>query len=163
MQTVMHKTRTDLHFLCDMGQGPLTCLLGYVVAKSLGCPLISAAGTICFRERSLTPRTTKSSFVHDQIDLILPKLDISFHTLAAIMDFATLFSTSGTGLALFSGSHLYLNASVCLHALAHDLKFRQIYGNNDPLVYLALTYSLPIYGTLFWHRLSFVRLGLWFL
>src|SRR5947207_7394899 len=96
MQTVMHKTRTDLHFLCDMGQGPLTCLLGYVVAKSLGCPLISAAGTICFRERSLTPRTTKSSFVHDQIDLILPKLDISFHTLAAIMDFATLFSTSGT-------------------------------------------------------------------
>ena len=96
------------------------------LGKSLGCPLISAAGTICFRERSLTPRTTKSSFVHDQIDLILPKLDISFHTLAAIMDFATLFSTSGTGLALFSGSHLYLNASVCLHALAHDLKFRQI-------------------------------------
>jgi hypothetical protein len=104
----------------------LARLLGYVVAKSLGCPLITAAGAICFRKRSLTPPTTKSSFVDDQIDLIPPKPDISFRTLAAIMDFATLFSTSGAGCALFACSHLHLDAFICSNTLAQDFEFGQI-------------------------------------
>src|SRR5260370_34962407 len=113
MQTAMHKTRADLHFLCHMGNGPLARLLCYVLAKSLCCPLISATGAISFCKRFPTPRTTKSSFVQDQIDLIPPKLDISFHSLADIMNLATLFSASGAGFTRLSGSHLHLNSSVC--------------------------------------------------
>src|SRR5689334_6282027 len=108
----MHKTSAYLHFLCDMSQWSLACLFCYVVSKLLGCPLISATGTICFRERPLTPRTTKSSFVQDEIHLISPKLDISFDSFAGIMDLVTLFSTSWAGYALFFGSHMHLNAFV---------------------------------------------------
>src|SRR5436305_276750 len=83
-------------------------------------------GAISFCKRFPTPCATKSSFVQDEINLIPPKLDISFHSFAGIMNLSTDFSTSGAVLALFSGSHLHLNASICSHALAHDLKFRQI-------------------------------------
>jgi hypothetical protein len=104
----MHETRADLQFLCDVGQGSLTGLLGYLVAKSLGCPLIFATGTIGFRERLCTRLTPKSSFVNDKIDLIGPKLDVPFDPLTAIMDLAAFFSTSGADCALLFGSHLHL-------------------------------------------------------
>jgi len=146
-----------------MGQGPLARLLGYLIAKSLGCPLISATSAIGFRERFPTRHTTKSSFVQDEVDLISPKLDIPFHTLAPIMDLATLLSTSGAICVLFSGSHMHLNAFICSDALAHNFQFGQIQGHDDPLVWLALSCSLPIYGILLWHRLSLVRFGFFFL
>src|SRR6266480_1942862 len=75
----MHKTGADLLFLCDMGNWSLTRLLCYLVTKSFCCPLIPATGAISFRERSLTPPTTKPSLINDQIDLISSKPDISFH------------------------------------------------------------------------------------
>src|ERR1041385_761336 len=160
LQTAMHKTRADPHFFCYVGQGALACLLGNLVAKSLGRPLIPATGAIGFCERSPTRRTPKSSFVHNQIDLIASKLDISFHPLAAIMDLATLLSTAGANRALFSRSHLHLNAFVCSDTLAHNLAFGQIQRHENPLVWLTLSCSLSIYGMLVWHRLSFVRFRL---
>jgi hypothetical protein len=144
----MHKTRADLHVSCDMGERPLARLLCYGVTKSLGCPLISATGVISFRERSPTRRTTKSSFVHDQRDLISPKLDISFHTIASIMDLSTDFSTSGARCVLFSGSYLHLNAFIGSDALAQNLEFGQIQGDDDPLVEVALSCPLSISGML---------------
>src|SRR2546429_4890906 len=159
----MHKASAYLLFLCDMGNWSLTRLLGYMFTKSLCRPFISAAGAISFCEWSATPRTTKSSFVQDQRDLIPPKPDISFHTLACIMDLATLFSTSGAGFTLFSCSHLYLDAFICSDALAQDLEFGQIQRDDDPLVWFALFCSLPISAMLVWHHLSFVRFGLVFL
>src|SRR2546421_11909968 len=123
MQTVMHKTRTDLHFLCDMGQGPLTCLLGYVVAKSLGCPLISAAGAICFRKRSLTPRTTKSSFVHDQIDLIPPKRVFFFGRFPLLMTFLLFFFHSGPAGVFFFSFNFTLMVSSSSILLLQNLEF----------------------------------------
>jgi hypothetical protein len=152
-----------LHFLGHMGQWSLTRLFGDLITKSLGCPLILATNAICFRERFPTRPTTKSSFVQDEIDLISSKLDISFHTLAAIMDLATLLSTSGASCAPASRSHLYLNAFICSQALAHYLEFGQIQRYDDPLVWLALSCPLPFYGILLWHRVSFVRLGFFFL
>src|SRR5262249_22827278 len=137
----------------------LICLFCYLMSKKLYYTLISTTGTISFCERSPTPHTTKSSFMHDQIDLIPPKLDISFDTLTAIMNLATLFSTSGAGFTLFPCSHLHLDAFICSNALTHNLEFGQIKGNNDPLVWFALSYSLSIYAMLVWHHLSFVRFG----
>src|SRR6266480_3066588 len=154
----MHKTGADLLFLCDMGNWSLTRLLCYLVTKSFCCPLIPATGAISFRERSLTPPTTKPSLINDQIDLISSKPDISFHSLARIVDLATLFSTSGAGFTLFSGSHLHLNAFICLNALAHYLEFGQIQRDDDPLICFALFCSLSIYVMFVWHHLSFVRL-----
>jgi hypothetical protein len=72
--------------------------------------------------------------VHDQIDLISPKLDISFHSPAGIMDLCADFSASGAGFTLFFGSHLHLNAFIGSHTLAHNLEVGQVQGHNDPLV-----------------------------
>src|SRR2546429_7173832 len=55
-------------FLCDVGQWSLTGLLGYLVAKSLGCPLIFATGTIGFREWLCTDRkSTRLNSSHGYI------------------------------------------------------------------------------------------------
>src|SRR6266576_1101079 len=159
----MHEPCAYLHFLCHMRQRPLARLLCYMVSKSLGCPLVSATSAIGFRERSPTRRTPKSSFVQDQIDLIPSKLDISFHPLACIMDLGTCLSTSWAGLALFSGFDMHLNAFICPHALTENREFGQIQGHDDPLIWLVLSCSLPIYAMLVWHRLSLVRLEFVFL
>jgi hypothetical protein len=117
-----------------MGERSLARLFGDVVTKSLGCPLISATGAIAFRERPPTRRTAKSSFVNDKIDLIGPKLDVSFDSRSAIMDLATFFSTSGADCALLFGSHMHLDAFALSHALTQDLKLWQIERDDDPLL-----------------------------
>jgi hypothetical protein len=137
-------------------------LLGYLLAKSLCCPLVPATGAIRFREWSSARRTTKSSFVDKQRDLMHPECDISFHTLACIMYLSTHFSTGRAGFALFSRSHLHLDISVSSNALAHDLELWQIERHDDPLLWLALSSSLLVSGMFLWHRLSFVRCGFLF-
>lgn len=92
-----------------------------------------------------------------------PIWDHSVYTLACIMDLSTCSSTSWAGLALFSGSHMHLNAFICSHALTQKREFRQIQGNDDPLILLALSCSLPICAMLVWHHLSLIRLGFLFL
>jgi hypothetical protein len=65
------------------------------------------------------------------------------------MDLFTHFSTGRAGRALFSSSHLHLDVSICSNTLTHDLEFWQIQWHYDPLLWLALSSSLLIYGMLF--------------
>src|SRR5450432_2977268 len=158
----MHKTRTDLKFLHDMRNWTVTRLKCYLMMKHFCCPLVLPTRTLRFGERSPTRRTTKSTFVNNQRNLIGSECDISFYTQSCIMDLSTHFSTRRADILFFSRSHLYLDLSVCSKTLAHDLKFWQIERDNDPLIWLTLASSLLIYGMLFLHRLSFVRFGFLF-
>ena len=127
----------------------MKCLLCYLIAKSFCCPFIPAASAVCFREWSPTRHTAKSSLVHDKSNAVCTKLNISFYSLACIMDLFTSLSTRRAALALFSRSHLHLDVSVRSNELAHDLEFWQIQWHQNSLHWFALSSFLLIYGMLF--------------
>src|SRR5438552_2613887 len=145
----MHKTRADPEFLYDMRNWAVTRLECYLMTKPFCCPLILPTRTLRFGERSPTRRTTKSTFVKNERNLIGSECDLSFYAQPCIMDLSTHLSTPRADILFFSRSHLYLDLSVCSKTLAHNLKFRQIERDNHPLIWLTLASSLLIYGMLF--------------